>query len=350
MARAYALVVASTVSLVLFGTSPTAQATDPACPPATSTVAIEDIPADANVLQCDMVGVTVTDGEMAAVIPGPGQAVEAIGEGVETTSTLSIEVADSGILDFDAETVPTEGVAAGAGSYTGDEPEDPNYFEDPTMLAARLPECSFENDRYVTLKNASGNPIWIRNHGVWEWRLNEDAVPNALILSNVRDAIRQGINHAFNGFTNCNMTGGLGNLGPYRAELIGATTRTTDIRSHEFGCLDSDGINVVGFGDLPAGKLAVACIFSNGSDIESADMRFNKVDYGWLAQAGDDCKAKYEIRSLATHEAGHWLGLADLSANAHYYLTMYGGATPCQSHKYTLGRGDIRGLHWLYDG
>jgi len=62
-----------------------------------------------------------------------------------------------------------------------------------------------------------------------------------------------------------------------------------------------------------------------------------------------DAKGKwFDVRNIATHEAGHVVGLADLYDNVYSELTMYGYASPKETKKISLEAGDIAGAQALY--
>ncbi|MDI6820012.1 MAG: matrixin family metalloprotease [Candidatus Hodarchaeaceae archaeon] len=56
----------------------------------------------------------------------------------------------------------------------------------------------------------------------------------------------------------------------------------------------------------------------------------------------------YDIRNVATHEAGHVVGLADLYDAAYRELTMYGYTSKGETKKISLETGDIAGAQYLY--
>jgi hypothetical protein len=127
---------------------------------------------------------------------------------------------------------------------------------------------------------------------------------------------------------------------------------TTDLTPDYKGSTDHkagkhDGVNTADKGDMKAVNCdgAVACNIQWRTDndtYDEADTRFNK-DLKW-SNSGKD--GAYDYRSVATHEFGHMLGLADLTDSPG--LTMYYRASTTSTKARTLGRGDIRGLRALY--
>lgn len=101
-----------------------------------------------------------------------------------------------------------------------------------------------------------------------------------------------------------------------------------------------DGYNIVEFGGLGSGALAVNYTWYRGTKITEVDLRLNRYDYRWTNYlAGDN---GYQVRNVATHELGHQLGLDDLSG-PHGALTMFGRIGKGETSKITLGRGDLKG-------
>jgi hypothetical protein len=115
----------------------------------------------------------------------------------------------------------------------------------------------------------------------------------------------------------------------------GTTSRTAGVR---------DYYNVISWGSYQAGVIAVTMSWVQGKRVLEVDCLMNTY-YSWslTGQAG-----KMDVQNIMTHELGHFCGLADLYNDADYWLTMYGYADFGQTHKRTLGLGDILGLEAFY--
>jgi hypothetical protein len=115
----------------------------------------------------------------------------------------------------------------------------------------------------------------------------------------------------------------------------GTTTRTAGKR---------DGYNIVAFGKSGAGTIAVTYLWYRGSTVIETDTIMN-TRYRWSlsGEAG-----KMDVQDIMTHEFGHWCGLADLYADADYWLTMYGYGDYGLIYARSLGLGDIYGLRAVY--
>jgi len=105
-----------------------------------------------------------------------------------------------------------------------------------------------------------------------------------------------------------------------------------------------DGRNVISWGYLRTGILAITYLWTSGSRVTETDCRLN-IYYSW-SLSGE--LGKMDVQSVMTHEFGHWCGLKDLYASANYWLTMYGYSTYGLTYQRTLGLGDIKGLQAVY--
>ena len=118
-----------------------------------------------------------------------------------------------------------------------------------------------------------------------------------------------------------------------------------------------DGVNTVGFSptDIRAG------IATDNGRITEADMYLGTGNYVWhpCEQRDDSCTQVrksgegHDLQAIATHEAGHWLGLQDMPDDQlERELTMHpGSGTQMKSTDrfwVTLALGDVLGIRSLY--
>jgi len=76
------------------------------------------------------------------------------------------------------------------------------------------------------------------------------------------------------------------------------------------------------------------------------DVLFNtKFAWGDATKSGSSVM---DLQSIATHETGHGIGLADIYSNSCSTVTMYGYSTEGETTKKTLEAADITGLRKLY--
>ena len=175
---------------------------------------------------------------------------------------------------------------------------------------------------------------WTRTYA---WSFNRSSTPDAL----ARPAVAQILNRSFSNVTNARNDCG-------RADRISATHEYQGATSRSPNCRARDGFNVVGFGRLEAGILAVTCFWTDRGRIVEADVRINSRESWALALAG--CSGDRSVlEATITHEAGHVFGLDHVGERRHGRLTMSSYIDgPCQNSEATLGRGDMLGLEQIY--
>jgi hypothetical protein len=101
-----------------------------------------------------------------------------------------------------------------------------------------------------------------------------------------------------------------------------------------------DGVSVIDWGPLSSAAVALTYTWYVENEIVEFDMRLNSSDYKWTVSPTN--RRKFQVRNTVAHEAGHALGLGDLS-DPHGKLTMFGVIYPGELKKTTLGRGDLDG-------
>ncbi len=175
----------------------------------------------------------------------------------------------------------------------------------------------------------------------YKWHFNSGSTPAELNIGAAEDKLRAAASNVTGGQNDCGLS-----------DAIAASHNYQGRTSRGVSCGGSpDGVNVVGFGDLSLGTLAVTCswyIPSTNTSTES-DMRINKADYTWTLHSEDpDCRNRYGLESVATHEFGHVFGLGHVSEADHPALTMSTQIGPCDGSASTLGLGDVRGMRAMY--
>jgi hypothetical protein len=320
-------------SVLVFTPPSPAESVAPATPCPTvddHRIGLHEIDGPLNVFACDLEGTTLVGTFGQAKIPAPGNGVTASVDGTFGGAQLEVSVDEDGNL---------------SASETGPAGNVPSSVDDPAPTGSPRP-C--RNDNYQTINGTEGAAM--KDHE-WYYRVNRGSIPSGLRVGRVVSVIYYGSSHMFNGVNQCDL--------PQRVpdtpnELIdnGNTTRRANIASSTGSCVDRDEHNVVEFGNLPSASYARTCVWwseESGIDkIREADTRFNKADHRFVAVAGPSCSGKKEIRSLMTHEYGHAMGLGDLDGSENRGLTMYGHGSLCDSSKWSLAKGDMCGLYWLY--
>ncbi len=172
--------------------------------------------------------------------------------------------------------------------------------------------------------------------GNYSWSFRARSVPRSLR----RRAARNTIIRAFHNITSEHNDCGRAARISITANFLGNTRRKP-------GCTSRDGHNVIGFGRLPRGILAVTCYWTRNGKMIEADMKINNREAWALSLKG--CRRAVMLEATITHEAGHVFGLAHVGERRHGRLTMSTYIDGlCENQESTLGLGDMLGLEALY--
>jgi hypothetical protein len=99
-------------------------------------------------------------------------------------------------------------------------------------------------------------------------------------------------------------------------------------------------------GDGPGNILAMAGVCYNTKTQEIAGFRVvldSTEDWSTEGEA-----KKFDVESVLAHEMGHVAGLDHVNGRTNALLTMYPSTAPGETHKRSLGKGDVSGLEALY--
>lgn len=179
-----------------------------------------------------------------------------------------------------------------------------------------------------------GGQQWSLRNGALSYYINKSGLPGG---STGVDNIVRGAN-AWNGTHNNCDNGDQNNVSLQKA---GTTSETPNLGV-------PTGKSVFGFARLTgqcAGALACTATFPSIGGIAEADIVFNSSGIKWTNSGADGA---YDIRSTATHEAGHALGLADITDKSSDFLTMYFSGKTGSTRSRTLAKGDVLGMRDLY--
>jgi hypothetical protein len=175
---------------------------------------------------------------------------------------------------------------------------------------------------------------WTRTY---EWSFKRSSTPSGLDRAAVTNTLTRSFDNVTNARNDCGRQDNVSATHDY----LGVTTRSPNCRSR-------DGYNVVGFGRMDLGVLAVTCFWMSNGRIIEADMRINDRESWSLAMNG--CQGdRLMLEATITHEAGHVFGLDHVGERRHGRLTMSPYIDgPCNNNEATLGRGDMLGLEQIY--
>lgn len=102
--------------------------------------------------------------------------------------------------------------------------------------------------------------------------------------------------------------------------------------------------NKVYYAGLSENTLARTWTYYSGDSISKCETYFNNNKI-W-STSGES--GKYDVRSVATHEFGHWLDLYDLYNSTDTEKTMYYQTAAGETKKQTLDSDDIAGINSIY--
>jgi hypothetical protein len=315
------------LAVVVISRAPTAQTTSPqACRSDSGPISATALPETVELEECPIGGRVITDSGVQAVLPAAGQGVYV--EALTTEGAQELEV-----TRYRDGTVELE--------HVGDEVEEARASLSVVTDARRRrsDECR---------DSAFANNGWRVTAG-FGYNFNRSTTPSEVSAAAAAGAIKAGGTNITSTKNNCRLPDGV------TAELryLRDTNATADIDTD--GCTTtSDRLNVVSFGDLVGGTLAIACTRfgfnpSGYDEVTEADIKVNKADFNWTVNPGSrSCRNSYDLQSVMTHERGHNFGLGHVSQTRHASLTMSPLIGSCQLSDRTLGRGDVLGLNRKY--
>ena len=158
-----------------------------------------------------------------------------------------------------------------------------------------------------------------------EWRFRWASTPSGNSKWNTQRALRLAHRVWPKAVTNCNDNAKIN----FHYVYDGRTMRSVKY----------DQNNIVEFGPLGSGALAINYTWFSGTRILETDLRLNRTDYQWTNREGGKA---YQVMNVTAHELGHQVGLDDLGS-PHSGLTMFGRISRGEMKKTTLGSGDLRG-------
>ncbi|MFJ1805657.1 MULTISPECIES: matrixin family metalloprotease [unclassified Streptomyces] len=283
---------------------------------------MDDLPAGSSVLDCAAVGRLVAHEGTAVTVPEPGMKVSVDALSVDgSRHGFGLEVAADGTVSYDLTAHYGSGKhARAAGPSTGG-------------------RAACADGAYAL----SGH----KEYGTYDWWLGDGALPGGLSPADARHAFEEAIETITGTRNDCGHKDVVG----ARAKYHSLTRREADI-DRTGDCTARDGLSVWDAGKLGDAQVATTCSWSRlvpgrPDWLKEADVRFNTSAYTFTNSPTADCTDAYDIRSVATHEAGHVFGLAHVGPG-HENQTMFTNSFTCTTWARTLGRGDVLGLRALY--
>jgi hypothetical protein len=322
---AAALALACTAVAMFAGSlvAQTGQQVYAACAPEKQKIRAAALPEVVDKDRCPIEGRVIMDGGIGAVVPEPGMTITADATLTEGHQHLTVS-------NPRGDEISLAGVGAESRS------------EASPVLGSRASGPAPCQDSYFESRDAK---VYHYNR----WYANVGSIPGNLSKVRAVAAMKRGGANIFKVQDSC----GIPDRVKGELRYQGATSRSADI-DRDATCNTSDGKSVIGFGDLPSGYTAYACVSTwhdaNDPDrVASSDIRLNKEDHAWTTRVRGSCQGRYDVESSVTHERGHTFGLDHVSETNHGNLTMSSQTNgPCQTSERSLGRGDARGLNKKY--
>lgn len=196
----------------------------------------------------------------------------------------------------------------------------------------------------VRCGDGAGAWLGMRWNGTYRWTMRPTGMPGYLgAYGPVRDAVRAAAHAVDQGDNSCGLIGDLALSQRYSGE----TTRDAGINA-DGTCGERDERNVVAFGRLDGGLLALTCLWwSKGRTVES-DVRISDAPNMFTLNPGAGCSGSWDLQGTLTHEFGHVFGLGHVSYAEHGELTMSDGLPACSANFRSLGLGDYQTLKGQY--
>ncbi|MER5195886.1 matrixin family metalloprotease [Streptomyces sp. NPDC002755] len=309
-----AFLVVASLSVVCAGEAPR----PPACALAPGELTVDDLPAGSSVFDCLAVGRVVTHEGAGVAVPDPG-------------TTVSV---DALTVDGSAHGFTLTVAADGTVSYA--------YEAARTQAAARA-----RADAPAPCTDSAFSTAGRKEYDTYEWFIGDGPLPGRMSHAEGRRAFEDAIATITTSRNDC----GYDDRVTAKARFLSATGNEAGI-DREARCVRRDGLSVWDAGDIGGEAVATTCSWSRPvpdgpEELLEADVRFNTHDFPFTNRPADGCTHAYDIRSVATHEAGHVFGLGHSGAG-HENLTMYANSFACSTDARTLGKGDVLGLRSLY--
>jgi hypothetical protein len=196
----------------------------------------------------------------------------------------------------------------------------------------------------VRCGDAAGAWLGMRWQTTYRWTMRAAGMPAYLgAFEPVRDAVRAAATSVDQGRNSCGLTAELALSQRYSGE----TNRDAGINA-DGTCGNRDERNVVAFGRLDGGLLALTCLWwSRGRTVES-DVRISDVQGLFTLDPVAGCTGSWDLQGTLTHEFGHVFGLGHVSYAEHGELTMSDGLPACSTGFRALGLGDYQTLRGQY--
>ncbi|WP_186808222.1 matrixin family metalloprotease [Agrococcus baldri] len=317
-------IAAATMLLAAAPLAATAEPDDPACPTPVAGV-LEAADAEGiNVLDCGFEDLRIDVDGSVSVVPEPGVTVTmeaAAGPGTDQPVGYSIAVDADGIVAVtEGDLAPTVETSSQEGS--GDTP------------AASYDRCG-------------QGGTWVNG---WKWQptrgftlnVRDWGLPSGVSLTAWNDIVDKAQWTIDRGITSCSFSNGF----VLDIALVLGSDRTEQV-GPDMGCGERDGYSSIGFGPIDGGIVGATCTWRSSTRLLEADIRMDNSNRRWSASSAS-CSQAMDLRTVATHELGHAVGLSHQGEYGHGDLTMSPTMRNCEVIQRQLGYGDLVSLRHHY--
>ncbi|WP_364710916.1 peptidase M10 [Streptomyces ossamyceticus] len=342
---------------VVAGSADTATAAADVCELTKEELTITDLPAGRSVIKCDAVGRVVTYEGTGVTVPEPGTAVTVDALSVDGESHgFTMEVDSNGIVSYDLSEADSADASTVGSDITdnatppegapSEESDSVDADASDTGTGAELAEYDVTSSPSAC-NDGTYSTADRKEYGTYEWYVGDGGMPAGLSQENAKWAFWDAIDNITESYNNCGYSDQVGAEMNYR----GPTAREANINSSN-SCTSRDSMSTWDAGNLKDRTVALTCSWTwpmpgVKNDLREADVRFNTTENDFTNKPTSSCVGKIDLRSVATHEAGHVFGLKDLYGSDEN-LTMYGESFFCSTKARTLGKGDVLGLRSIY--
>jgi hypothetical protein len=309
-----------------------------------------------NAITCGLIGRIVALDDVAVYVPVPGEGISAEADSVTGALSLSVETSPQAIVTATFRNSDTSGADQPRGdSQENGEPvaDGTDRSVDPTgdvqagdvgTAAAQLPKACYLEDNHFNgwTWNPSRTARFLVNTG--------EGRPRNISAATFLSVQKSAAERIATGYNDCNLDRDPG----IDIAFSHQTSRHSNINGAQTRCAaHGDGHNVVDFGNLLGGILALNCTrYTNRPGwvydmIIESDTRMDNSDRTWITSTADctpNAGDKYDLLAVATHEFGHWVGLGHVAEGMSNDLTMSTNTMPCNKSARTLGLGDMTAL------
>lgn len=212
--------------------------------------------------------------------------------------------------------------------------EDAERAPEVMALARAEPAHPCDDDAFTPLEFRVGFAL--------SWSFEARSTTNALEVDAVEAALERGSAAVTRSRNVCDLDDELTALDVY----AGRTQLRAGVDSGG-GCTIPDGENVVSFGPLPDGVLAIGCTWLAPDGMVTEDDVRLAAHGAWYTSRPEPCDGAFGIESVVAHLRGHTFGLGHVSAASHGNLVMSDTVRGCVAEA-RLGLGDVLGLREKY--